>query len=358
MMKKRMGIIGLIALAAALTLAGCAGQSQPEVLYFYNWSDYIDETLIADFEEETGIQVVEDTFGSNEELFAKLQADSGQYDVIVPSDYMVANMIENGMLATLDKDALENDQFLDPVFSNPPYDPGLEHCIPYLWGTTGIGFDSADFEGAEITSAEVMFNPEMLEELGVRLSFLDDSRETLGIALNYLGYSPNSTDEAELEEAKQLLLGVRDYIVTFDSETYEENLLTDETNLAFGYNGDFFLAVEENEDIVYVIPEEGTTVWTDNLCIPVEVAQDEARYARALQWIDFLHRPENMARIVNYVYYPSPNSAANELVDPEITGDPSIYPDEETFARLYFLEPVGEATELYDRIWTEVIAGQ
>jgi spermidine/putrescine transport system substrate-binding protein len=356
-MKRKFGLIALVVVGVLLATTACGAAKETPTLYFYNWSEYIEPELYTEFEEEYGIKVVEDTFASNEDLFAKLQAGGGGYDVIVPSDYMVANMIENDMLAEIDHSKLTNFQHLDSLFLDPPYDPGLKYSIPYMWGTTGIGYNSAVVEG-EVDSWAYLFDPAIASQYAGQISLLDDERETLGAALIYLGYDLNSTNEAELEEAKQLLLGVKDYIGVFDSETFEENLLSGDTVLAHGWSGDIFLAVDENEDIVYVIPKEGAVIWVDNLAIPKEVAEDEARMERALLWIDFLHRPENMARIVEFVYFATPNKDAFDLIDEEITGDPAIYPPDETYDRLTFIAPLGDATELYSRTWTEVIAGQ
>jgi spermidine/putrescine-binding protein len=324
-----------------------------QVLNFYNWSEYIEPEIFSLFEEETGIRVVEDTFSSNEDLLAKLQGGATGYDVIVPSDYMVATMIELGMLAELDHSRLSNFENLDPTFTDPPYDPGLQHCVPYFWGTTGIGFNWNDWD-EEPASWDYLFIPENAAEFEGRISLLDDMREVLGAALIYLGYSPNSTNEAELEEAKEVILGIKPYIAAFDSDTYEDNMVTGDTAMAHGWSGDIFTAQVEDENIDYTIPQEGAVIWTDNLCITADAASDPNRLDLAYQWIDFLNRPDIAAMNTNYVWYASPNAAAEEMIDPEILGYEAIYPSEEVFANLHWLENVGDATELYSRIWTEI----
>ena len=323
-----------------------------KVLNFYNWSEYIEPEIFTLFEEETGIRVVEDTFGSNEDLLGKLQGGATGYDVIVPSDYMVTTMIELGLLAELDHSKLENLDNLDPSFTDPPYDPGLAHCVPYFWGT-GIGFNWNDWDEAP-ASWEYLYNPENAAEFEGRISMLDDMREVLGSALIYLGYSPNTTDEAELEEAKQVVLAIKPYIAAFDSDTYEDNMLTGDIALALGWSGDIFTAQVEDENIDYVIPEEGAVKWTDNLCITADAAKDPQRLEMAYQWIDFLNRPEIAAMNTDFVWYASPNAAAEEFIDPEILDYEAVYPSEEVFNRLQWLENVGDATEIYSRIWTEI----
>jgi spermidine/putrescine transport system substrate-binding protein len=350
---KKAGFLLTALIVALLLVAGCGGDDDEEILNFYNWSEYVEPEILVMFEEETGIKVVEDNFGSNEDLLGKLQGGATGYDVIVPSDYMVSTMIELGMLAELDKDKLENLKHLDPTFTDPPYDPGMMYCVPYFWGTTGIGFNWNDWDEAP-DSWEYLFNPEYIQEFSGRVSMLDDVREVLGAALIYLGYSPNTTNEAELEEAKQVILAIKPYLASFDSDTYEDNMVTGDVALVHGWSGDIFTAQVEDENIDYVIPREGAVMWTDNLCITADAAKDKKRLERAYKWIDFLNRPEIAAMNTNFVWYASPNKAAEAEIDPEILGYEAVYPSAETFAKLHWLENLGDATEIYSRIWTEI----
>ncbi|MFQ5943322.1 MAG: spermidine/putrescine ABC transporter substrate-binding protein [Anaerolineales bacterium] len=352
----KFGVVIMVGLFAV----GCAsaddgdGDGGEQVVNFYNWGEYIDPVLYEMFEEETGIKVVEDTFGSNEELLGKLQGGATGYDVIVPSDYMVATMIEQGgLLAELDKSQLTTLGDLNPDFTDPPYDPGMKHCLPYFWGTTGIGFSWNDWDEAPNSWAYI-FEPELAAEWDGRISFLDDMRETIGAALIYLGYSLNTTNEAELQEAKDLILAVKPFLSSFDSDTYEDNLLAGETALAMGWSGDIFTAQVEDENIDYVIPEEGAARWVDTICITADAATDPDRFARAHQWIDFLNRPDIAAINTNFVWYASPNKSAEPMINPEILGYEALYPPPEVFAKLEAFENLGDDTELYDRIWTEI----
>jgi spermidine/putrescine transport system substrate-binding protein len=356
-MKKHIIVLLVLALLFALTPGSTtvsnAQDDDDNVLYFYNWSDYIDPEIYELFEEETGIRVIEDNFGSNEDLLAKLRGGATGYDVIVPSDYMVDIMIQLDMLAELDHDLLPNLEHLNPAFTDPPFDPGLEHCVPYFWGTTGIGFNWNDWEEAP-SSWSYVFDPELAAEFEGKISFLDDMRETIGAALIYLGYSLNTTDPDELEEAKELILEVKPLLYSFDSDTYEDNMVTGENSLVIGWSGDIFAVQPDDENIDYTIPEEGAARWTDNLCITADAASDSDRLERAHLWIDFLNRPDIAAINTNYNWYASPNLSAEEFIDPEILEYEAIYPPEEVFERLEAFEDVGEATELYDRIWTEI----
>ncbi|MDX1378211.1 MAG: spermidine/putrescine ABC transporter substrate-binding protein [Anaerolineales bacterium] len=352
---KKLSVV-IFSLLIAVSLAAC-GSSGPKVLNFYTWSEYIDPEIYTMFEEETGIQVVEDTFGSNEDLLAKLQSGATGYDVIVPSDYMVETMIELGLLAELDHGRLENIGNLDPTFTNSPFDPNMGHCLPYFWGTTGIGFNWNDWDEAPDSWAYI-FDPELAKDFEGQISLLDDMREAFGSALIYLGYSPNSTNEAELTEARELIMGILPYVHTFESDTYDDFLLTGETALAHGWSGDVFAAQVEDENIDYIIPKEGAVMWVDNLCITKDAAADPDRLEMAYLWLDFLNRPDIAAINTNFVWYASPNAAAESGILPEILEYPAIYPDEETFKRLSFLENVGDFTETYSRMWTEIKAGE
>ncbi|MBM4467576.1 MAG: spermidine/putrescine ABC transporter substrate-binding protein [Chloroflexi bacterium] len=336
-------------------LAGCArAPGKPELakeLHVYNWSEYIDPQIYADFEEEFGVRVVEDTFASNEELLAKLQAGATGYDVIVPSDYMVEIMIEQGLLAELNRDNVPNITNIDPKFASPPYDPGMVHCVPYQWGTTGIGYNTEVFEEPPDSWA-YLFDPEVASEYAGQFTMLNDSRESMGAALKYLGYSLNTTDEAQLTQARDLLIQQKKWVYAYDSEQNEDLLSADETVLAHGWSGDFFMAAVEDERLWYAIPKEGGTIWADNLCIPKTAP---SQYTAEV-FINYLLRPEVGAAISNYTWYASPNAAASEFIDAEILEEPAIYPPPEVMAKLEWIEDVGEATPLYERMWTEVKA--
>jgi spermidine/putrescine-binding protein len=353
-MKKLLLAAAILVVAVGMT--GC-GPSGPKELHFYNWADYIDPELYAAFEEETGIQVVEDTFGSNEDLYAKLQGGATGYDVIVPSDYMVEIMVQEGMLAELDHSRLTTLDNLDPTFTNPPFDPNMSHCLPYFWGTTGIGFYWEDWDEAPDSWA-YLFDPELAQDFAGQISLLDDMREVFGAALIYLGYHPGTTNEAELAEALDLLLGVKEYIHALESDIYDDMLLSRETKLAHGWSGDIFSTAVEDENVDYIIPKEGAVMWVDTLCITKDAAADPERLDMAYQWLDFLNRADINATNTNYVWYASPNLAARDGILEEILTYPAIYPDEETFKKLEFLGDVGETTEVYSRMWTEFKAGQ
>lgn len=337
------------------------GPQLAEELSVYNWDDYIDEDLLAAYEDEYGVKIIYDTFASNEDLLAKLQAGATGFDVIFPSDYMVSQMIELDLLAEIDTGEMPNFANISDDFKDAPFDPGNAHCVPYQWGTTGIGYRAGYefFEENEPDSWAYLFEPELLEQYSDGgINVLNDQRELMAAALFYQGHSPNSRDEAELSAARDLILAAKPYWKTFNSEDYDDTLLTpDEVVLSQGWSGDVATAYwntydEETEDgnWYYAIPNEGAIKWLDNICI---TAASE-RYDTAVHFVNFLMDPENAAAVTNFTYYASPNEAATEFIDAEVLEDPSIYPPDDVFARLQWLEEVGDAVFLYDEMWTAI----
>lgn len=347
-------ILCLIFATLALLAAACGAGQEAELadeLHVYNWSEYVGPEVYEMFEEEFGVRVVEDTFANNEELLAKLQAGAAGYDVIVPSDYMVDIMIQQGLLAELDHDSLPNIENLDPDFTDPPYDPGMVYCVPYLWGTTGIGYNDDAFD-EEPDSWAYLFDAAVASEYGGKFTMLNDVREAMGAALKYLGYSLNSTDEQELAEARDLLIEQKQRVHSYNAENYEDLLSADEIVMAHSWSGDVFMVAEEDERIWYAIPREGAVIWADNLCIP----ESSNKKHTAEVFINFMMRADVAAANSNYTWYASPNQAATELISEEILEEPAIYPPDDVMGRLEWIEDVGEAAPTYERMWTEVKA--
>lgn len=353
--------------AAADTGAAEGGEPQlAEELSVYNWADYIDEQVLADYEAEFGVKIIYDTYASNEDLLAKLQAGATGYDIIVPSDYMVANMIGLGLLAEIDASSLSNIGNMDPLFMDAPYDPGNKHCVPYQWGTTGMGYRAGNefFEANPPNSWAMLFEPEMLEQYsGDGINVLNDPRELLAAAAIYLGFDANTVDTAETDQMLDLILTAKPYWKTFNSEDYSSSLLVpDEVILTHGWSGSVFQAYYETYDDAtedgnwyYSIPEEGAVKWQDNVCIPAS----SERYDTALHFMNYLLDAQVGATITNYIFYGSPNIAAKEFILPEILEDPAIYPPDEVQKRLHWLTEVSdEGVRLYDELWTAIKAAQ
>jgi spermidine/putrescine transport system substrate-binding protein len=225
----------------------------------------------------------------------------------------------------------------------------MEHCVPYQWGTTGLGYN-IEAVGREIDSWDVMYSG----EFAGRISWLSDSRGVLGITLRYLGYNPNTTNPDEIQEALDLLLATKADVVAFAPDTGQILLDQGEVDIAYEYSGDIFQIMEENENIRYVIPKEGTVLWTDNMCIPVGAPHPDLAH----EFINFILDAQNGADLSNYTAYGTPNAASLPLIDPELLAEPGIYPSDETKANMFFIESLGEADLLYEEAWTSLGVGQ
>ncbi len=328
----------------SMDVAACAPGQVDGDLELYNWSEYIEPELIPAFEDAYGVSVVETFYDSNEAMLAQIEAGGAAYDLIVPSDYMVSIMGEEGLLIPLNLEAIPNWGNLDPTFLGLPFDPSNTYSAPYQWGTTGIGFNyeavGEDYE----ESWALIFEPG--EAYYGKISLLNDAREVMGAALKYLGYSVNTISQDELDEAVELIKGMRDALAKFDSDQFEDDLVAGETMVAHGYSGDFFSAFDDAsddnydayEDFGYIIPLEGAVAWVDNMAIPTTADA----ICTAHTFIDFILDAENGAAVTNFNYYASPNLAAAAFIDPEILEDPTIYPPEEVFQRLEFIADTGD----------------
>ncbi|WP_117238446.1 polyamine ABC transporter substrate-binding protein [Thermus sediminis] len=340
----------LLLLGLALLLSACPRQQGVETLYFLNWADYIPEELVRKFERETGARVVLDTFESPEAMLAKLKAGADrEFSLVVAPDYYVLQMAREGLIAPLDRDRLRNLANLDPFFQDPPYDPGLQYSVPYLWGTTGLAYRE-DLVQGPVDSYAVLFDPEA--QVGPFL-LLDEMRETIGAALRYLGYSVNTTDPEALERAKELLIAAKARSVGFAGGVEALNrLMGGDAAVTLAYSGDVFQAQGEDPRLRYVLPKEGGTLWTDALVILARGPAQDLAY----RFIDFLLEPENAAELAAYTRYATPVALALPLLPEEMRQDPTIFPPEEVRAGMEYLEDLGPDIALYDRVWTEVKA--
>lgn len=296
--------------------SACALDETDGDINFYNWSEYIDPELITAFEEEHGVDVVEDFYDSNEALLAQMQAGA-TYDLIVPSDYMVGIMIQTDLLAPINGDAVPNMSNLSERFTELPYDPGNEYSAPYQFGTTGLGVNK-EIVGEDFDpSWALIFDPELTAEYPGGVSVLNDPREAMGAALKYLGYSLNDTDLGHLQEATDLISAAKGGITTFDSDQYDEALVGGEVAVAHGYSGNMIVAIGEAENpdnFEYVLPKEGATLWIDNMAVPA----NSEHPCTAFTFINYLLDAENGAALTNWNYYGSPNEAAIDLIEPEV----------------------------------------
>ena len=371
------------ALLAALCLGGCGkktetpGTAAPgpalaateeKVLNVYNWSDYIDPKVIEDFTAATGIKVTYDVFDSNEVLETKLLTGNSGYDVVVPSAYFLERQIAAGVFRKLDKSRLPNLANMDPELQSraAAHDPGNEHGVVYMWGTTGIGYDAAKVKAimpdAPVDSWSLVFDPAIVAKFkACGVSVLDDPTDIVATVLLWLGKDPNSQSPEDLKLAEEKLLAIRPFIRTIHSSQYIEDLANGEVCIAVGYSGDVLQAQDRAEEagkkaeIEYSIPREGALMWFDTLAIPADAPHPGNAHA----FINYLMRPEVAAANSNFVYYANANAAATSLVDEELRSDPGIYPTPEVKARLQpNLSKSADFTRLLNRSWTRFTTGR
>ncbi|MDD0845072.1 polyamine ABC transporter substrate-binding protein [Pseudomonas sp. Gutcm_11s] len=356
----------LTAAAVALGLAGVV-QAAPSV-HIYNWTDYIGETTLADFEKATGIKPVYDVFDSNETLEGKLLAGHTGYDVVVPSNHFLGKQIKAGAFQKLDKSQLPNWQNIDPALLKQldVNDPGNLYAVPYLWGTNGIGYNVEKVKAAlgvdSIDSWAVLFEPENLKKLSsCGVAFMDSPDELFPAVLNYLGLDPRSTSPDDYKKAEEKLLAVRPYVTYFHSSKYVSDLANGDICVAFGYSGDVFQAAARAEEadkgieIAYSIPKEGANLWFDMLAIPADSKNTKEAHA----FINYLLDPAVIAKVSDYVGYANPNPKAGELMDQEVRNDPSVYPSQAVLDKLYVsTELPPKIQRLMTRSWTKVKSGK
>lgn len=357
-----------VMLGTVATLALLATTASAEEVRVYNWSDYIDEELLAKFEEETGIKLIYDVFDSNEVLETKMLTGSSGYDVVVPSGTFLQRQITAGAFQPLDMSQLSNAGNLWDVIKDrtEQYDPGNAHSINYMWGTTGLGVNvgkvtEALGEDAPMGSLELVFNPANMEKLGdCGVHFLDAPAEMIPAALNYLGEDPDSHDPEVIAKAEAVLMAVRPYITKFHSSEYINALANGDICVAFGWSGDILQArdradeAENGVEIAYNAPSEGALMWFDQMAIPVDAPNPTAAHT----FLNFIMDAENMAAASNYVYYANGNKASQEFLVEDVIDDAAIYPDEETLSNLYTTTPYPQKVQrVVTRLWTKIKSG-
>ena len=351
----------------ALIALGTAAAA--EEVHVYNWSDYIDEELLTKFEEETGIDLVYDVFDSNELLETKMLAGGSGYDVVVPTGTFLQRQIAAGAFQKLDKSQLPNIENMWDVISERTevYDPGSEYSVNYMWGTTGLGVNTAKVaevlgEDAPVDSLSLIFDPaniEKLSECGVQV--LDAPTEMIPAALTYAGWeNPDDHSQEALDKAEEVLSAIRPHVQKFHSSEYINALANGDICVAFGWSGDILQArdraaeADNGVEIEYHAPKEGALMWFDNMAIPVDAPNPDAAH----KFINFILDAENMAAASNYVYYANGNEASQEYLNEDVIGDPAIYPDEATLENLYTTSPYDPRLQrTVTRMWTKIKSG-
>jgi spermidine/putrescine-binding protein len=351
-MKKR--ILSLVLSASMLGVmfaaTGCGSDVAGEngKLYVYNWGEYIDEEVIDEFEEETGIKVIYDTFESNEIMYAKLAQDSSAYDVICPSDYMIQKLIQNDLIQELDFSAIPNSVNIGEQYyeSARDFDPENKYCVPYCWGTVGILYNKTMVDDV-VDSWDILWN----EKYAGQILMQDSVRDAFMVALLKNGYSMNTTDEAALRVATDDLIAQKPLVQAYVIDQVRDKMIGDEAALGVIYSGEAIYTARENDNLVYVVPKEGTNVWIDSWVITKGSKNKE----NAQKWIDFMCRGDIALRNFEYITYSTPNVVAQENIeDEDIKNSEVAFPDLSSFPTESY-QYLGEAGDkLYNDSWMEV----
>jgi putrescine transport system substrate-binding protein len=353
--------------SAIATPQHAAGQER--IVNVYNWSDYIEPSVLEGFKHETGIKVRYDTFDSNDTLETKLLTGKSGYDVVVPTAFFLERQIKAGVFQKLDKSKLPNLINLWPEITQrlAIYDPGNLYAVDYMWGTTGFGYDARKARkilgpDAVVDSWDMVFKPENLakfKDCGVHV--LDSSDDILPAALHYLDIDPNSKTQPDLQKAADVVTKIRPYVRKFHNSEYLDALASGEICFAVGFSGDFKQAqkraaeAKNGIEIVYVIPKEGAQLWFDTLAIPKDAKHIDEAHA----FINYLQKPEVAAKNTNFIAYPNGNLASQKLVDAAILNDRTIYPDAATLGHLYTIKAYDAPTQrLMNRLWTRIKTGR
>ena len=332
-------------LTGAFSCSGKTEAPQSKKLVIYNWPDYLGKSAIYLFQKETGAEVEYNTYSSNEELLATIQSPGNAADVIFPSDYMVRRMVDLKLLSPLDHSRVPNVANVEERFRSTPYDPENKYCVPYTWGTTGLGVNVYRIK-EPITSWKALWDPKYKS----KISILDDPRAGMIPALKLLGFSINTTDPAELMKAVELMRQQKTVTGAYTSDTYDQLLLNGDVWIAQGYSGDIVKISKREHHIVYVLPEEGSDIWVDNICIP----KRGKNRALAHKFIDYILRPEVHSQVSNELGFAIPNTEALKLVKPEILSNPAIFAPFEFVSRCNFIDDLGDFDDAYDQAWEEI----
>lgn len=352
-MKKRgLLVVGVLLVACCFSLWGCgmAGLKDEEVLNIYNWGEYMDPEVLDDFTAETGIEIKYEEFTTNEDMYTKFRSGIGNYDIIIPSDYMIERMIKEDMLYEIDFEQIPNISNIDENLLHLSYDPEQKYSVPFTWGTVGIVYNT---DYIDVPEEEIGWDILFDEKYKKQILMSDSVRDSVGVALEYLGYSQNSRDPEELEEAKELLIKQKPLVLAYVVDEVRDLMLAEEATIALVWSGEGVLLEDESDNLKYVLPRSGSNLWVDAMVIP-KTAQN-VDYAQ--QFINYVCREDISARICDYIGYATPSQAARKYLDEDLINNFNAYPDADFIKNKteMFNDP-SDFLEEYDRIWTEIFS--
>ncbi len=344
MMKKMLSLL----LTLALLLPACALADDRPVVNVFNWAEYIDEDVLRQFEEETGIHVNYMMFTTNEDMMVQVEKNPGQFDVVFPSDYMVERMINKGLLAEINYDNIPNAKYILENLRNPDYDLGGAHSVPYMWGTVGILYNTKMVDDP-VDSWAILWD----QKYANNVFMMDSIRDSMGITLKYLGYSMNTRDIIALEACKTKLIEQKTsgMVKAYQVDETKDKMVGGEAALAVMWSGDAQYAIDLNPDLAYAVPKEGSNVWVD----PMVIMKDGANRENAERFVDFLCRPDIAQKNCEAIWYSSPNSGAIEQMGAVYTENPVMNPPQDVIDRCEFFHDIDETyMPVYNALWQEV----
>ena len=348
-MKKIMKALVVAGMVSLITLSFCGCGGSKNAITVYNWGDYIDPEVNELFTKETGIKVVYSEYANNEEMYATVEPGNVNYDVLFPSDYMIEKMIKKDMIQKVDKAKLKNYANIDEQFKKLPFDPDDLYSVPYMWGTVGIVYNTKMVQ-EPVDSWDILWNEKYKEQIFM----YDSERDSIMIALKKLGYSMNTRDKKQLEEAKELLIKQAPLVLAYVGDEGKGKMVNGEAAMMVAWAGDAMVMMDKNPDLAYAIPNEGSNYFVDSIVIPKEAKNLDGAH----QYIDFLCRPDIAAKNAEYIGYSTPISAARELLPDEIKKSEVAYPKDEVISspKMEMFNDPSDIIELYSSIWTQVKA--
>lgn len=331
-----------------LSVTACSKNSSKEVVNVYNWGEYIDPEIIKDFEKETGIKVKYSTFASNEDMYIKLTQSKDNFDVIVPSDYMIERLANEGLLQEIDMNKIPNYKNVEDFLKNPEFDKENKYSIPYFWGTVGIVYNK-NMVKDKVDSWKILWD----KKYENKIIMYNSQRDTIGVTLKKLGYSLNSTNEEELNKAKEELVKQKPLVYAYLDDDGRDVMISEDAALCVMYSGDALLMMLDNNNLEYVIPKEGSNIWYDSMVVPKNAENKENAY----KFINYILDKNVQVKNVEYTKgYTSPVKGVRELLPDEIKNSKVAYPDINTLPPLEAFKDLGNSIKIYDRIWTEINA--
>ncbi len=346
-MKRKFCLLIVLTLIFTTIFTGCKNSGDKAEIKVLNYGQYIDKTLLTEFEDKYNVKIIYDIYPAPEDMYTKVKAGGTDYDVIITGEYMIERMINEGMLAKLDYDNIPNFEFVDEKFKNQPYDSNNEYAVPYFWGTLGLLYNTKAVT-EKVDSWDILWN----EKYANRILMMDSQRDTMAVAFKKLGYSLNSTNEQELKEVKQLLLMQKPLVMAYVVDEALAMMIAEEADIALIWSSEAASAMGSNENLNYIIPKEGSNIWIDAMCVPATSSHKK----EAELFINFMTSKESTLKNIDELWYSTVHTEAVKEVEEFLFDNPAFNPSDEDVKRTEMFRDLIDEIKVYNKLWTEVIA--